>query len=90
MTRRAIWLAIGLLIAWPAVSAMPVSAAGSQDVGAREGDPTAWQWQPDSQPAWEGRLSAASVRDILFSRDGRAVYVASDQGIWQGGGRGAR
>ena len=42
------------------------------------------------QPAWEGRLSAASVRDILFSRDGRAVYVASDQGIWQGGGRGAR
>jgi photosystem II stability/assembly factor-like uncharacterized protein len=36
------------------------------------------------QPAWEGRLATASVRDILFGRDGQAVYVASDQGIWQG------
>jgi photosystem II stability/assembly factor-like uncharacterized protein len=42
------------------------------------------------QPAWDGRLATASVRDILFSRDGRMVYVASDQGIWQGGVNGAR
>jgi photosystem II stability/assembly factor-like uncharacterized protein len=42
------------------------------------------------QPAWDGRLATASVRDILFSRDGRTVYVASDQGIWRGGVNGAR
>ena len=42
------------------------------------------------RPAWEGRLASASVRDILFSHDGGIVYVASDQGIWQGEGHDAR
>ena len=42
------------------------------------------------QPAWGGRLANASVRDILFGRDGKTVYVASDQGIWHGGVNGAR
>ncbi len=41
------------------------------------------------EPAWEGVLATASVRHILFSRDGRAVYVASDRGIWRGGSDGA-
>lgn len=36
------------------------------------------------QPAWGDRLATSSVRDILFSDDGRTVYVASDRGIWQG------
>jgi photosystem II stability/assembly factor-like uncharacterized protein len=34
---------------------------------------------------WNGRLSTATVRAILFSPDGRTVYVATDQGIWRGG-----
>lgn len=42
------------------------------------------------QPTWEGRLAAASVRDILFSRDGGTVYVASSQGICRGEVHGAR
>lgn len=36
------------------------------------------------QPAWGDRLAASSARDILFSDDGRTVYVASDRGIFQG------
>ena len=36
------------------------------------------------QPAWQDRLALAAVRDILFSDDGRTVYVASDRGIFQG------
>ncbi len=42
------------------------------------------------RPAWEGRLASASVRDILFSSDSTAVYVASDRGIWRGEVDGAR
>lgn len=34
---------------------------------------------------WNGRLSTATVRAILFSPDGRTVYLATDQGIWRGG-----
>jgi photosystem II stability/assembly factor-like uncharacterized protein len=33
---------------------------------------------------WKDRLATASVRDVLFSNDGTTVYVASDQGLWQG------
>jgi photosystem II stability/assembly factor-like uncharacterized protein len=41
------------------------------------------------QPAWQDRLKTASVRDVLFSRDGGVVYVASDQGVLRGGSDGA-
>lgn len=36
------------------------------------------------RPAWKGRMSRASVRDILFSPAGGEVFAASDQGIWRG------
>jgi photosystem II stability/assembly factor-like uncharacterized protein len=42
------------------------------------------------QPAWDGELAAASVRDIVFSDDGATVYVASDQGVWRGETSGPR
>jgi ligand-binding sensor domain-containing protein len=63
-----------------------IAFAGTRHMGLyeTENDGTTWQ------PAWDGRLATASVRDILFSRDGGIVYVASDQGIWQGESHGAR
>ena len=54
--------------------------AGTRHAGLYETGDGGATWQP----AWGDRLAAASVRDILFSDDGRTVYVASNQGISQG------
>ena len=88
MTRRAIWLAMGLLIAWPAGS--PCSTPTRSQISREGGRPYGMAMATLASASLGRPLVATSVRDILFSRDGRAVYVASDQGIWQGGGRGAR
>ena len=81
MTRRAIWLAIGLLIAWNAVAVMPVSQAGNQRVGAVESAPAAPEsplerlphWQPFSQglPTY-----ALAVTVAVQPTDPATIYVA--------------
>jgi photosystem II stability/assembly factor-like uncharacterized protein len=63
-----------------------VAFAGTRHMGLYVTTDGGTSWQP----AWEGRLAAASVRDVLFSDDGKVVYVASDRGIWRGKGHGAR
>jgi photosystem II stability/assembly factor-like uncharacterized protein len=63
-----------------------IAFAGTRHMGLYVTADSGKRWQP----AWNGRLATSSVRDILFSRDGRTVYVATDQGVWRGGVNGAR
>lgn len=78
----------GVTVTALAISPMDqrIAFAGTRHVGlyVTEDGGTTWQ------PAWEDRLGTASVRDIVFSADGKAVYIASDRGIWQGEAHGAR
>ncbi len=86
------WRRWGMGLAGRTVTALAVSPsddriafAGTRHMGLYLTDDGGATWRP----AWDGCLTAASVRDILFSPDGQAVYVASDRGIWQGVGYGA-
>ncbi len=36
------------------------------------------------QSAWTERLATSTVRAMLFSADGKTIFVATDQGIWRG------
>ena len=36
------------------------------------------------QPVWTDRLATATVRALLFDANGKAIFVATDQGIWRG------
>jgi len=81
------WSRWGTGLAGMTVTALAISPAderiafaGTRHKGLYLTDDGGATWRP----VWDGRLATASVRDILFSDDGTAVYVASDQGIWQG------
>ena len=56
------------------------AVAGTRSRGLYATDDGGVTWHP----VWTGPISSATVRAVLYEKNGASVYVATDQGLWRG------